>query len=91
MEYFIINDIPTPWREPVFERVYRKLGGSVQVIYFKQNESRRLWTFPMGRHPKIVLKSITWTAGGTERFFNPGIIPLLLRKRPRIAIIFACI
>ena len=91
MNYLIISDIPTPWREPVFERVYQKLGGAVDVVYFKNNEKRRLWTFPMGSHPKTVLKAVTLTAGGTERFFNPGIVPFLLRRRPRVALVFACI
>jgi len=90
-EYLIINDIPTPWREPVFERVYRKLGDRVQVVYFKNNEVRRLWTFQMGSHPRTILKSITVTTGGTERFLNPGIIPLLLWQRPRAVVVFASI
>ena len=91
MDYLIISDIPTPWREPVFERVYRKLAGAVQVVYFKDNEKRRLWTFRMGSHPKTILKAITLTTGGTERFFNPGLVPFLLRRRPRVALIFASI
>lgn len=91
MDHFIISDIPTPWREPVFERVHQRLGGDLRVVYFKHNEKRRLWTFKMGSHPKTILKAITLTSGGTERFFNPGLLPLLLRHRPRIALVFACI
>ncbi len=91
VDYVIISDIPTPWREPVFERVYRKLGGAVQVVYFKGNERRRLWTFEMGKYPKTVLKALTLTAGENERFFNPGIVPFLLRRRPRVALISTCI
>lgn len=91
MDRLIISDIPTPWREPVFERVYHKLGGCVHVVYFKNNESRRLWTFQMGNHPRTILKGITLTAGGTERFLNPGIVSLLLEQRPRMAVIFASI
>jgi glycosyltransferase involved in cell wall biosynthesis len=91
MDYLIISDIPTPWREPVFERVYERLAGTVQVVYFKNNERRRLWTFRMGSHPRTILKAITLTAGDTERFCNPGIVPYLLRLRPRVALIFASI
>jgi glycosyltransferase involved in cell wall biosynthesis len=91
MKYLILNDIPTPWREPVYERVYHSLSGEVQVVYFKNNEKRRLWSFNLGSHPKIMLKSITITIGNTERFFNPGIIPLLLRQRPRVALLATCI
>lgn len=91
MDYLILSDIPTPWREPVFERVYAERGGGVQVAYLRSNEKRRLWSFRMGRHPKTVLKAITVTAGGTERFFNPGIVPFVLRSRPRVALVFASI
>ena len=87
MTYAIINDIPTPWREPVYERVYEKLDGAVHVVYFKSNEKRRLWQFTMGSHPKTILKSITLTTCGTERFLNPGIVPFLLRRRPRVALV----
>jgi glycosyltransferase involved in cell wall biosynthesis len=91
MTYLILNDIPTPWREPVFERVYHSLSGAVQVVYFKSNEKRRLWSFSLGNHPKNILRGITITTRDTERFFNPGILPLLLRERPRVALISASI
>ncbi|MCZ7636111.1 MAG: glycosyltransferase family 4 protein [Verrucomicrobia bacterium] len=91
MDRLIISDIPTPWREPVFERVHRRLDGAVEVVYFKDNEKRRLWTFPMGRHPKTILPAITLKTGETERFLNLGLAPLLIRRRPRVAVVSACI
>lgn len=91
MQRIIISDIPTPWREPVFERVYQRLNGAVEVVYFKDNEKRRLWTFKMGGYPKTILKAFTVTTSGTERFFNPGIIPFLLRRRPRVAMVSSCL
>ena len=91
MDYLILNDIPTPWREPVFERVYKRLSGEVHVVYFKSNEKRRLWSFDLGSHPKTILKSITITTGDTERFFNPGLAFFLLRHRPRVALLATCI
>ena len=87
MDYLILNDIPTPWREPVFERVYHRLAGDVQVVYFKGNEKRRLWAFNLGSHPKTILPGFTITAGEGERFFNPGVVPFLLRRRPRFALL----
>ena len=87
-DYLIVSDIPTPWREPVYERVHEKLGDAVKVAYFKNNETRRLWTFKMGRHPKTILKAVTLTAGNGERFCNPGIVPLLLRLRPHVALVW---
>lgn len=90
-EFCIISDIPTPWREPVFERVYKALNRHVEVVYFNQNEKRRLWKFKMGTHPKIILKAITITTNGTERFLNPGLVTYLINRKPRIALVFACI
>ena len=89
MTFLIVDDIPTPWREPVYERVHDALGGDMHVVHFKQNEKRRLWTFPLGRHPKTFLDAITLNPSGKERFLNPGVVPLLLRQRPRVAVVFA--
>jgi glycosyltransferase involved in cell wall biosynthesis len=89
MDYLILNDIPTPWREPVFERVYHRLTGKVEVAYFKGNEKRRLWTFNLGSHPKTILRGFTVAIGDNERFLNPGIVPLLLRGRPHFALLTA--
>jgi glycosyltransferase involved in cell wall biosynthesis len=89
MKYLIVTDIPTPWREPIFEKVHRKLSDSFGVVYCKNNEKRRLWHVPLGSHPKTILPAITVAIGGKERFFNPGIVSFLIRHRPRIALIFS--
>jgi len=91
MTYLILNDIPTPWREPVYERVHRALGDAVAVVYFKRNERRRLWTFTPGSHPKTILPGVTLRIGETERFLNPGIVPWLLRHRPKVALLATCL
>ncbi|MGD0098813.1 MAG: glycosyltransferase [Acidobacteriota bacterium] len=87
MDYLILNDIPTPWREPVFERVYHRLASAVLVVHLKNNEKRRLWSFRLGSYPRTILRCLTITTRGNERFFNPGILPLLLRQRPRVVLI----
>ena len=91
MKHLIISDIPTPWREPVFERVCRALGPGSEVVYFKGNETRRKWSFELGAHPRTVLRAITVRTGDTERFLNPGILPFLVNRRPESAIVFASI
>ena len=89
MDFLILDDIPTPWREPVYERVYNVLGGVVQVAYLKHTEKRRLWAFDMGSHPRTYLGAVTLGLGGEERFFNPGIFSFLATQRPRVALVFA--
>jgi len=91
MDYLILSDIPTPWREPVFERIYRALGGAARIVYFKSNEKRRLWKYGLGSHPKTILRGLTINTHGTERFLNPGIILLLLWQQPCIALVSASI
>ena len=89
MKYLGIMDIPAPWREPVFERVGRELGADFHVVYFRDNETRRLWKFPHGKHSRSILPGYNFVLFGVERFFNPGIVGYLLRNRPRVALIFA--
>jgi glycosyltransferase involved in cell wall biosynthesis len=89
VKYLILTDIPTPWREPIFERVHRQLGDQFHVVYCKDNEKRRLWHVSRGTHPKTMLRALTTSLGGKERFFNPGIVPFLIRHRPEVALIFS--
>lgn len=89
MKYVLISDPPAPWREPVFEMVHRQLGDDFHVVYFGDREKRRLWSFRLGSHPKTVLPSVSVHLGDRgERFVNPGIVPFLLKHRPKIAICF---
>ncbi len=88
MKCLLLTDIPAPWREQVYERVHQQLGDAFHVAYCGRNEKRRLWTFPHGKHFKRFLKPYTFFLGGGDRFFNPGIIPLLLRHRPPVLIVF---
>lgn len=88
MKYLLVTDIPAPWREMVFEQVHQELGDAFHVVYCGRNEKRRLWNFPHGNHSRQFLRPITYFVGGGDRFFNPGIIPLMLQHRPKIVIIF---
>lgn len=90
MKYLVITDIPAPWREKVYENIYRKYGNEFHVVYCNYNEKRRLWKFPLGSHTKTFLKTITYDKkGGKENHFNLGIIPFLLKNRPRIVVCFS--
>lgn len=90
MKYLVITDIPAPWREKVYENIYKKYGNEFHVVYCNYNEKRRLWNFPLGSHPKTFLKTITYDKkGGKENYFNLGIILFLLKNRPRIVVCFS--
>ena len=89
MKYLMVTDIPTPWRETVHEIVHHRLGDDFHVVYCKDNEKKRLWTFRHGNHPKTLLKALTFKFRGTERFLNVGIFPFILRHRPSVVVCFA--
>jgi glycosyltransferase involved in cell wall biosynthesis len=90
IKYLLVTDIPAPWREKVYENVYKKLDPEFHVVYCNSNEKRRLWNFPLGNHPKTFLKGITISTENTkENYINWGIIPLMLRSRPEIVVCFS--
>jgi glycosyltransferase involved in cell wall biosynthesis len=92
MKYLLITDIPAPWREKVYENVYRELGDQFHVAYCHTNEKRRLWKFKWGDHPKTFLGNITFKTKNTkENYLNPEIIPFLLKNRPPIIICFSLV
>ena len=92
VKYLLVTDIPAPWREKVYENVYRHFGDDFHVVYCNNNEKRRLWKFPLGNHPKTFLKTITITLNNSkENYLNFGIIPFILKHRPKIVVCFSLI
>ncbi len=88
MKYLILEDLPTPWRDPVYEKVHGFFGDQICVSYCKSNEERRLWKFRLGNHRKVFLRAFRFFFAGKERHLNPGIIPFLLKNRPKIIVHF---
>lgn len=92
IKYLLVTDIPAPWREKVYEKVYKYFGDAFHVVYCNNNEKRRLWEFPFGKHPKTFLKTITITSDKLkENYLNFGIIPFLLKYRPKIVVCFSLV
>jgi glycosyltransferase involved in cell wall biosynthesis len=88
-KYILIADYPAPWREKVYEIVHQRLGDDFHVVYCTRKETRRLWKFRLGNHPKTFLRVFTLRANDGERFFSPGIVAFLLKHRPRVLIGFS--
>lgn len=92
MKYLLVTDIPAPWREKVYENVYKELKNDFHVVYCNYNEKRRLWKFPLGNHSKTFLKSVTIATKNTkENYLNPTIIPFILKHRPKVIICFSLV
>jgi glycosyltransferase involved in cell wall biosynthesis len=88
VRWVVLTDTPNPWREKVYESVYRRLGKGFHVLYCARKPERRLWKFPLGSHPKTILGSLRLTRKNKERWINVGIVPFLLRNRPNSMIYF---
>lgn len=87
MKYLVVSsDPPAPWREKVYENVFKHFGDEFHVVYCSQKEERRLWKFQLGKYPKTFLKPITFTRKDKERYINFGIIPFLLKNKPEIIV-----
>lgn len=90
MKYLVVTDTPTPWREKVYENVFKHYGDEFHVVYCSLKEDRRLWNFPLGDYPKTFLKGTSVTGRkGKQRFINFSIVKFLLKNRPEIIIWFS--
>ena len=89
IRYLIVTDTPTPWREKVYENVFKHFGSEFHVVYCSHNEKRRLWRFKLGEYPKTFLKGTTLSRKNKERFINIGIIPFILKNRPEVVVWFS--
>ena len=88
-KYVLITDVPTPWREKVYERVYKRLGDDFHVVYCARKEERRLWRFPMASYPRTFLKSLRFCVGEKERWLNLNVVSFLFKHKPKVVICFS--
>lgn len=62
----LISNIPSPYREPVYEAVANELPGRFTVLYCNTLEKDRQWSFPQGKYPRIFLAGTSFTVQGTH-------------------------
>jgi glycosyltransferase involved in cell wall biosynthesis len=89
LDCLLVTDYPAPWREKVYQAVHEQLGDGFHVLYCTKREGHRQWSFPLGTHPKTFLRTLTIRAGKKERHISFGIIPFILRHRPKALIAFS--
>jgi glycosyltransferase involved in cell wall biosynthesis len=89
LDCLLVTDYPAPWREKVYQAVHEQLGDGFHVLYCTEREGHRKWSFPLGTHPKTFLRTLTTRAGSKERHLSPGIIPFVLKHRPKVLIGFS--
>jgi glycosyltransferase involved in cell wall biosynthesis len=89
LDCLLVTDYPAPWREKVYEAVHKQLGSGFHVLYCTEKEGHRQWSFPLGTHAKTFLRTLTIRGGRKERHISLGIIPFVLKHRPRVLIGFS--
>ncbi len=89
LDCLLVTDYPAPWREKVYELVHQQLGDAFHVIYCTRREEHRRWSFPLGTHAKTFLHTRTIRTGNKERHLSLGIVPFVLRHRPKVIIGFS--
>jgi len=73
-----ITEIPTFYREPLFEKLSQRQNLSIEVIYCAYTEYGRQWKQELKNYPYKVLGGLKWTmVGNGDNIFvlkvNPGI------------------
>jgi glycosyltransferase involved in cell wall biosynthesis len=89
LDCLLVTDYPAPWREKVYEAVHKQLGSGFHVIYCTEREGHRQWSFPLGTHAKTFLRTLTLRGGRKERHLSLGVIPFVLKHRPKVLIGFS--
>ena len=58
--------MPAPYRESVYETVAAEFPDEFAVLYCNAIEKDRLWKFPLGNYPRIILSGKSFTAQGVH-------------------------
>lgn len=85
----LITNIPAPYRVPVFDRLYSRLGEKgieLVVLYLSKTEPNRLWKLPDIFHEHRMLPGRVLSAGGFHLHWNPSLISQLDRLKPIVLI-----
>ncbi|WP_136420205.1 glycosyltransferase family 4 protein [Herbaspirillum sp. ST 5-3] len=83
----IITNEPPPYRLPVFQRVSRTPGITLQVIFCARREPNRHWDLPPFEFDHVFLRDRISTVNGRYIHNNPDVIPALRRFAPDLVVI----
>ncbi|HJV86991.1 MAG TPA: glycosyltransferase family 4 protein [Noviherbaspirillum sp.] len=83
----ILTNEPPPYRIPVFNRVARMPGFTVQVIFCAKREPNRQWDLPPCEFDHVFLRDRIKTVNGRYIHNNPDVIPALQRFAPDLLVL----
>lgn len=83
MKIAFVTNITTPYTHRVFERIGERIGRSLHVLTCSDREPGRQWTVPAPvSYNRQILRGVRYHRNYFSHiYFNPGIVPALLRGR----------
>ena len=87
----ILVGVPTPYREPLFERLARSADYDIQVLYCRDRQPAQQWRLGAHLYPARYLKNFTperWHGRLLIGAINPGVWRELRAFRPDAVIIY---
>jgi len=82
----IITNEPPPYRIPVFQRIAKMPGVTLQVIFCARREQNRQWDLPPLEFDHRFLRERISTVKGRYIHNNPDVIPALNRFSPDVIV-----
>ncbi|RJF98362.1 glycosyltransferase family 4 protein [Noviherbaspirillum saxi] len=82
----VITNEPPPYRIPVFNRIARMPGITLQVIFCARREPNRHWDLPAFEFDHCFLRERITTVNGRYIHNNPDVIPALRRFAPNVIV-----
>lgn len=82
----IVTNEPPPYRIPVFQRVARTPGITLQVIFCARREPNRHWDLPPFEFDHCFLRERISTVKGRYIHNNPDVVPALRRFAPDVIV-----
>ena len=87
----ILVGVPTPYREPLFERLARSAEYDIQVLYYRDHQPGQQWRLGAPRYPARYLKNFAperWHGRLLVGAINPGVWQELRAFRPDAVVIY---
>ena len=87
----ILVSLPTPYREPIFERLARSAEYDIQVLFCHDHQPEQRWRFGAHRYPARYLKNIApdgWHGRLLLGAINPSVWRELRAFRPNAVIVY---
>jgi len=82
----IITNEPPPYRIPIFQRIAKMPGITLQVIFCARREPNRHWDLPPFEFDHVFLRERIKTVKGRYIHNNPDVIPALRRFAPDVIV-----